>query len=206
MNEITNWYFVGRERFGYDLSLPIPYAIIKRYSNLEPVLIGELNGMKVIINNIKEFNEKKNYLILQNGTELELKNMHDDFHKLQINIIKGYPIIYNWAIDANLNMNGVMYEMGKFRPFKDAIVSQEEDFVTFAHINKKAFVVWSAMSRQQKEYMESLSEKDLSVLASKDFFEVNNCCLDLLVLIKNKEERDRKSHFLRELDVPDWMK
>ena len=62
------------------------------------------------------------------------------------------------------------------------------------------------MSRQQKEYMESLSEKDLSVLASKDFFEVNNCCLDLLVLIKNKEERDRKSHFLRELDVPDWMK
>ena len=205
---ITNWYFVGKERFDYDLSLPMPYAIIKKH-NLEPVLIGDLNGVKVVIDNIKEFNEKENYLVMDDGkdTIVNLKNMHDDFHKLQLNIIKGYPIIYNWAIDANLSMNGVMYEMGNFIPFRDAIISQEEDYVTFTDIvSKKAFVIWSAMSRQQKEYMESLSEKDLSVLAPKDFFEVKNCYLDLSVLIKNKEEREKKNHFLNEIDVPAWMK
>lgn len=206
MSTITNWYFVGREKFGYDLSLPIPYAIIKRFSNLEPVLIGALNGIKVIVDNIKDFNEKEKCIVLSNNTIIQLANMHDDFYQLQINILKGYPIIYNWAVDANLSMNGVMYEMGKFNMFSDTIESQEKELITFSHMNKKAFVVWSTMSRQQKEYMESLNDEDLLILAPYGKFEVKNCCLDLAVLIKNKEERDRNSHLLRELDVPEWMK
>lgn len=208
MCELTDWYFVARERFSYDLSLPMPYSIIKKYSNLEPVLIGKINGMKVIIDNIKNFNEMENILIIDDYKNKNLKfgKINKDFYELQSTLIKGYSIIYNWAIDADLNITGVIFDEGSFKTFTDVIETQNENIIFLKNSRKKVFIVWSTMSAQQREYMNTLNEKELLLLASGENFEVKNCKLNLSLIIKNKEEREKNNHLLEKIDVPKWMR
>lgn len=208
MCKITDWYFVAKERFGYDLSYSMPYSIIRKNSNFEPVLIGKMDGMEVIIDNIKSYNEVENCVIFgcENDTKVYLENMHNDFFELQDSIVKGRSVIYDWTVDENLNISGIIFSKGHFEFFKDTITAQEGNTLSVKNLNSKVFVLWSAMSKEQRKYMSTLTDQELLTFAPDGNFKVDNCKLNLLMLIKNKEERERKNKVLKEVDVPDFFK
>lgn len=205
---LNNWYTVGKKSFDFDLNLWIPYSWImslkKNGEKIFPIFVGEFEGRKIIFDNIEEFSETKGVL-KAGGEEIKLGNMHKDMSQLEINILKGIPIVYDWYIDEELFLKGKVYKNGTFMNIKDEIVQQKGEML-FLKKNREVFVVWNCLSYQQKEYLiNNFSDDERKKFCPDKFGSVENCVPDLWMLIKNKKEREERKRQWDEIDIPSWV-
>lgn len=203
METLKNWFTVCKSELNSDLSFWMPYEeILKLKMNgykVDPIFIGDINKRRVILT-LDNYLEKNH--VLSNGEEIELGNINEDFEKIMNSRVSK---LYNWKIDEYLILSGYLYKNDELIHFKDEIMGQNENILTLKS-NKEVFVVWNSMSHEQQHFFNSLTDEERVKFCPNDFGGIKNCKMDLTVLIRIKEEREKRRRALEAIDVPRFSK
>ena len=203
MKTLDNWHVVCKSTSNHDLSFWMPYPCVLRLQmsgyKVEPIFIGEIDGRKTILSLDKYL--ERNY-IQCNGEEIELGDFEPDFEKI---VKTRNNTVYDWKIDADLFISGYLYKDGELIQFKDEIIKQDGDILTLKD-KKEIFLVWNAMSIDMQQALNSFTDEERVKLCPENFGEIKNCKMDLTLLIKNKEEREKRKKAFDAIDVPNFFK
>ena len=199
METLNNWYAVCKSHLNFDLLFWMPHPYIARLQmngySVEPIFIGDVQKRRVMLG-ISKYPEGQ--YIFSNEEKFELGDCQKDFQKISLS---ENPLVYNWSIDKNLLIKGYLYKDGEFTQFTDEIIKQNMDTLTLKN-NNEVFVVWNSMSNDQQSFLSSLSNEDRIKLCPEDFGLIKNCKMDLTLLIKRRDEREKRRKAFEAIDVP----